>query len=154
MKRLVSCLVLLLVIPALFGCAAGTAKKPASAHSQAQAPVEAGAFTISLGQVKTVYLDREGSHYKILRVREGEFKDANSVVFDYSQVTDMGPRPMQILKVVSRLPSPFMTYDCYQILGDTMRKTSILGALQNVPTMETWTDGVRSLKIENIRDAT
>ncbi len=105
-------------------------------------------FQISLGQTKTAYMQKVGDDYKLVRVEDGEQKGKDIVVFTYA-----GDRSMQTLTVVSHLDEQFITYDCYQLLGNKARKTSIMGAIKDVPSTEMWSDGIKVLLIQNIRTA-
>ncbi len=105
-------------------------------------------FRISAGEVKTAYLQGTAEGYKLVRVEDGEQKGKDIVIFRY---VDSGGT--QTLTVTSHLEEKFITYDCYQISGKKARQTSIMGAFKDVPTSEMWSDGIKTLLIENIRIA-
>jgi len=134
---------LILIVSLAFfasGCALGVTRVNVT-HDESS-------FKIAAGEVKTVYVEKEGEKYKIVRVEDGEKKEKGTIVFRYIYEPSM-----QRLVVESHVEEPFITYDCFQILGNKARKTSIIGATKDVPTIEMWSDGIKLLLIENIRVA-
>ena len=105
-------------------------------------------FTISLGETKTAYLLKQDTSYKLVRVEDGEQKGKDIVVFTYT-----GDSEMQLLSVMNHLEERIITYDCYQIKGNKARPTTIMGAIKDMPSTEMWSDGIKTLLIENIRVA-
>lgn len=152
MKRKLWALAGLVAIFLVCGCATEQIAPPtATADSSQPAKVLSendSNFIIKAGEVKTAYMQKTADGYKLVRVEDGEQKGKDIVVFTY---TDGGG--MQTLSVANHLEEEFITYDCYQISGKKARKTSIMGALKDVPSMEMWTDGINTLLIENIRVA-
>jgi len=132
------------------GCAAanrgGLRSGPVDANVVSTVVPTDGSFLISLGQTKTAFLQKTGKGYKLVRVENGRQKGKYTVVFTYSR-----EGRMQLLSVMHHMDRNFITYDCYQVKGRRMRQTSIMGAMKDVNSVEIWTDGIKTLLIENIR---
>lgn len=143
-------MILSLTLVMFLSCATTQNKAPQAQPDnakQAQGVIPTdGSFQISLGETKTAYMQKVDGAYKLVRVEAGEQNGKDIVVFTYA-----GDRSMQTLTVVSHLDEQFITYDCYQLIGNKARRTSIVGAMKNVPSMEMWSDGIKVLLIENIR---
>jgi len=147
-RRLVIVVLFIAAMGLLSSCASmGSASPTAEPTGKVLKPTNSS-FTISLGEIKTAYLFKADNSYKLVRVEDGEQKGKDIVVFKYT-----GDSQMQTLSVTSHLEEQLITYDCYQIKGSKARPTSIMGAIKDVPSMEMWSDGIKTLLIENIRVA-
>jgi hypothetical protein len=139
---------LLMALAVLVSCATTGASPAVSQPTGTVLKPNDNNFTISLGETKTAYLLKQDTGYKLVRVEDGEQEGKDIVIFSYT-----GDSEMQLLSVMNHLEEQMITYDCYQIEGNRARPTTIMGAIKDMPSTEMWSDGIKTLLIENIRVA-
>jgi len=128
------------------GCATTGGPEPTAPTTDLASTPPGESFTIRLGETKTVYVSKEGNRLPIQRVVTGEQKDPDTVVFSYFRDSSG-----EMLTVLSRVEADFITYDCYQMAGSRARQTSIMSVMKGTRSIEMWSDGIKTLRIENIR---